>query len=559
MEHKTTPAVVPERIRTESANRGLRSSRSSLVFFVLAVAFVVLVPIARSAWEDIDRQIANFGGLACGLLALLFAQLAVATHRRVPWFLKIAVFAAPVLAVLGFLANYEFAGFNGEVWPTFRARGSEARPQKNSVVETSTRKEQTIDPAIRLHRFSQFLGNRRDGTVNSPEFAMDWEQRSPKIIWRRDIGEGWAGFAVANGLAITLFQRGESEVLSAWYLENGQTAWEHEIPGKHANPLGGTGPRSTPTVASLSTGDVVLAQTALGVVVCLDCNTGVPRWELNLLERVGINQIESEQDIMWGRSGSPLVVDDMAIIPFGGSKSKSSAIHSLIAVDLATGKDRWLGGQTQIAYASPALLTIDGERQIVSVNEGSITGHNIATGEVLWESPWPSKTNGDACASQPVQVDNNKILIGKGYGLGSKVFELRRNRKSATDDSSTWEALDVWSNTRILKTKFTNAVVFEGKAYALSDGILECVDPMTGTRLWRGPRYGQGQMLIVNGEILVSAEDGRIASVNRSNGKPVSEIKALEGITWNTPAVAGPFLLVRNGTEAVCLKSNAGE
>ncbi|MFN6131142.1 MAG: PQQ-binding-like beta-propeller repeat protein, partial [Planctomycetota bacterium] len=305
--------------------------------------------------------------------------------------------------------------------------------------------------------------------------------------------------------------------------------------------------------------EVVIAQTALGIVVCLDCETGVPRWELNLLQRAGINQIESEQNVMWGRSGSPLVVDDMAIIPFGGSKSNSSTIHSLISVDLATGEDRWLGGQTQISYASPALLTIEGERQIVSVNEGNITGHNVATGKVLWESSWPSKSNGDACASQPVQVDNNKILIGKGYGLGSKLIELRRNRKSDVEDNSVWEALDVWSNTRMLKTKFTSAVMFEGKAYALSDGILECVDPMTGARLWRGPRYGQGQLLIVNGEILVSAEDGRIASVNRSNGKPVLEVKVLEGITWNTPAVAGPFLLVRNGTEAVCLKSSAGD
>ncbi|MFN6162206.1 MAG: PQQ-binding-like beta-propeller repeat protein [Planctomycetota bacterium] len=559
MENKATPTVVPEPSRTVSEKRGLPSSRSSFVFSILAVAFVVLVPIARSAWEEIDRQIANFGGLACGLLALLFAQLAVATHRRVPRFLKIAVFAAPVVAVLGFLANYEFAGFSGEVWPTFRARGSAGRPKDNFVVGSSSSDEQTIDPAIRLFRFSQFLGNRRDGTVDSPEFAMDWAQRSPKVAWRREIGEGWSGFAVANGLAFTLFQRGESEVLSAWYLETGRTAWEHEIPGRHSNPLGGTGPRSTPTVASRSTGEVVIAPTARGIFVCLDCETGVPRWELNLLPRAGINQIESEQNVMWGRSGSPLVVDDMAIIPFGGSKSNSSTIHSLISVDLATGEDRWLGGQTQISYASPALLTIEGERQIVSVNEGNITGHNVATGKVLWESSWPSKSNGDACASQPVQVDNNKILIGKGYGLGSKLIELRRNRKSDVEDNSVWEALDVWSNTRMLKTKFTSAVMFEGKAYALSDGILECVDPMTGARLWRGPRYGQGQLLIVNGEILVSAEDGRIASVNRSNGKPVLEVKVLEGITWNTPAVAGPFLLVRNGTEAVCLKSSAGD
>jgi len=33
----------------------------------------------------------------------------------------------------------------------------------------------------------------------------------------------------------------------------------------------------------------------------------------------------------------------------------------------------------------------------------------------------------------------------------------------------------------------------------------------------------------------------------------------LEGITWNTPAVAGKFLLVRNGSEVVCLESPSGE
>ena len=35
----------------------------------------------------------------------------------------------------------------------------------------------------------------------------------------------------------------------------------------------------------------------------------------------------------------------------------------------------------------------------------------------------------------------------------------------------------------------------------------------------------------------------------------MAELSVLEGITWNTPAVAGPFLLVRNGSEVVCLQS----
>jgi outer membrane protein assembly factor BamB len=251
---------------------------------------------------------------------------------------------------------------------------------------------------------------------------------------------------------------------------------------------------------------------------------------------------------MWGRSASPLVINDKVIVPLGGSPKVGSGIHSLIALDIATGAERWINGKSQIAYASPALLTLDGVEQIVSVNEGNVTGHEIATGRVLWESPWPSKSNGDACASQPVQVDGTKVLLGKGYAQGSKLIEV-------TQATGNWTAKDVWENTRTLKTKFTNSVIHDGKAYALSDGVLECVEPLTGTREWRGPRYGQGQMLVVNGTILVSSEDGRIASVDRITGKPIAEMPVLDGITWNPPSIAGPYLLVRNATEAVCLHS----
>lgn len=291
------------------------------------------------------------------------------------------------------------------------------------------------------------------------------------------------------------------------------------------------------------------------MVVCLDARSGELIWKRNLLERAGIDQVQAEKAVMWGRSGSPLIVDDMVVVPLGGGKENASAINSLIALDIANGEERWVAGKTQIAYASPALLTLDGIRQIVSVNEGNVTGHDIATGEVLWESPWPSKSDGDACASQPVQVDSNRILLGKGYAQGSKLILVQKPQESNQDQTKGWQAFDQWHDTRTLKTKFTNAIVFEGKAYALSDGLLECVDPTDNVRVWRGKRYGQGQILVVNGNLLVSAEDGRIVSVERESGKPIAEMQVLEGITWNTPAVAGPFLLVRNASEAVCLLS----
>jgi hypothetical protein len=59
--------------------------------------------------------------------------------------------------------------------------------------------------------------------------------------------------------------------------------------------------------------------------------------------------------------------------------------------------------------------------------------------------------------------------------------------------------------------------------------------------------------------LVVLSEDGRIVVVDKQNGKLIAQKEVLEGITWNTFAVAGPYMLVRNGTQAVCLRSVAGE
>jgi outer membrane protein assembly factor BamB len=416
--------------------------------------------------------------------------------------------------------------------------------------------KRSIRDANDKYHFSQFLGDRREGRIDAPEFSMDWGTRMPEVVWRREIGAGWSGVAVARGLALTLQQTDEGESLVALRLNTGQPVWEVTVPGRHLHPLGGLGPRSTPTIVERGEQAVVVAQTALGHVICADLETGTRLWDVNLLQLVGLSQQEAEQDVMWGRSGSPLVLEDMVVVPLGGASKQSDSMRSLIAFGLLDGVERWRGGTTQIAYTSPVYLVVDGVPQIVSVNEGNVTGLDQSTGQVLWSSPWPSKSNGDACATQPVAVDGNRILLGKGYAQGSKLIEVRHRTEGADSGLSRWDVTDVWANTRTLKTKFTNPVIFEGMAYALSDGVLECVDPQTGTRSWRGARFGQGQMLVVNGGILVLAEDGRIASIDRSTGTTIAEVSVLDGITWNPPAVAGPYLLVRNGSEMVCLSNS---
>lgn len=528
---------------------------------VMGGVAIAAIPFARWSLFEVDHQFANFAGAGCAAFAGLMGFLALLLYPKIGKRVKLAIMAMPIVGLVVFWAMYEFIGFSGEVVPTFRLRSylrqrpaiRPTRPEELEIPENMPYREV---------RFTQFLGSDRNGIVNERLFSMDWASKQPEVVWRHSIGDGWSGFAIAEGLAVTLEQVGEEEALTALKLSSGEFVWQHKMPGRHFNALGGLGPRSTPTLVESNGQWTVVALGAAGHLVRAELRTGKPIWEIDLNELCGLSQTEFELDVFWGRSSSPLVNDGVVYVPLGGRTVDQDSPKSLIALRLDDGKEIWRNGAAQVAYASPAFLDVDGVAQVVSVNEGCVTGHDPSTGAVLWTSPWPSKSNADACASQPVQVDRQRLLIGKGYAQGSKMIRVAHKQEAGSDskgesngDDSGFEAVDVWVNTKTLKTKFTNAIHREGRLYALSDGILECVDAETGDRVWRGGRFGQGQILIVNDAILVMAEDGRVAAVEIQRGKTIAELSVLEGITWNTPAVAGPFLLVRNGSEVVCLRS----
>src|SRR5690606_28456218 len=109
----------------------------------------------------------------------------------------------------------------------------------------------------------------------------------------------------------------------------------------------------------------------------------------------------------------------------------------------------WLKGDKQIAYASPALATIGGQRQILIVNEDTVAGHDAETGNELWTFPWPGSSSGNASCSQPVAIGSDQVFVSKGYGGGSAVYQIEAKGKQ-------WSATPVWENRRVLRTKFAN-------------------------------------------------------------------------------------------------------
>jgi outer membrane protein assembly factor BamB len=239
-----------------------------------------------------------------------------------------------------------------------------------------------------------------------------------------------------------------------------------------------------------------------------------------------------------------LIVDDLVVVPGGGQGEKC---RSLIAFNKLTGNVVWEGGDDQIGYASPMLATLGGVRQIVIVNEATVSGHDVATGKKLWSVPWFGSSSGDANCSQGFPLAGDRVFVSKGYGLGSALLQLR-------NDGSSFAVEPLWESRRVMKTKFTNPVIIGEYVYGLSDGVLECVELESGQSKWRGGRYGHGQVLGVGAHLLVLGEYGALMLVEASPDKfrELGKIQALEGKTWNNPCLVGKRLVLRNGAQAVC-------
>jgi outer membrane protein assembly factor BamB len=247
------------------------------------------------------------------------------------------------------------------------------------------------------------------------------------------------------------------------------------------------------------------------------------------------------ENLQWGMAASPLIVDEKVIVLPGGP-----AAASVVAYHKVTGQLIWGSQNDRQAYTAPMLVTLAGKRQLLVVSAKRAMGLTVEDGALLWEFPWT--TEYDVNAAQPLVVGPNRFFISAGYGHGAALVEI-------TAAGAGFTAKPVWQNTR-MKNKFSSSVLHEGHIYGLDEAILACIDAETGELKWKGGRYGYGQLLLASGHLVVTTESGDVVLVKATPERhvEVARFSAIDGKTWNVPALAGGRLLVRNTTEMACFR-----
>jgi hypothetical protein len=239
----------------------------------------------------------------------------------------------------------------------------------------------------------------------------------------------------------------------------------------------------------------------------------------------------------WGFSSSPLIVGDVVIVAAAGK---------LVGYDRATGKPRWFGPEHSGSYSSPHRTTIAGVTQILLLSDDGATSVAPATGEVLWEHVWAGNT-----IVQPALLGGGDILISTGGTTSAS------RRITVTHGTDGWSVQERWTSNG-LKPNFNDFAVHKGHAYGFDGNILASINIENGKRKWKGGRYGNGQLVLLSDQdlLLVLSEEGEIALVSATPDQftEIARFKAIEGKTWNHPALARDLLLVRNGEQMAAFR-----
>src|ERR1700726_669275 len=193
----------------------------------------------------------------------------------------------------------------------------------------------------------QFLGPTRNGVYSGPPLASSWPAAGPKTVWRKQVGQGFAGPVVAGDRLILFHRVGNEEIVEALNARTGAPQWRSAYPTTYRDDFGfDEGPRAVPAVVN----GRVCTFGAEGQLQALDLPTGRRLWHVDTMRRFGVRKG------FFGAAGSPLVEDGRVIANIGGKDGGKGRVA--VARITAPGAVVSSAPESQAGYSSPVGATL---------------------------------------------------------------------------------------------------------------------------------------------------------------------------------------------------------
>ncbi len=387
--------------------------------------------------------------------------------------------------------------------------------------------------------WAQWGGPNRDFVIEGgPSLAESWPEEGPPRLWQRPLGGGYSQILASGGVLYVTFRRGDDDVAVALDAETGETSWEHShtaAPYPDQTVEFGTGPNATPLLA----GGRLVAVGFTGRVHALDPETGEVAWFHNLEKDFGGKRQR------FGYSAAPIAYRGMAILLVGGDR------HGALGFDLETGEVRWQSPELDISYASPIVIELGGEDQLVFMTSKEIVGVGLADSLVKWRHPHKNQY-GNNCAG-PWWGEDGLMFVSSQADGGSRTLEL-----AAESGKIRVEEI---ARDRDLKIFHSSAVRLGDHVYGASGSSLAAHNLKTGEQAWKVRGYPDANLVVAGGKAILLDENGVLTLATLSPQKLTvhSKVQLLTRPAWTAPTIVGTRLYARDKEKVVALELGPGD
>ncbi len=419
-----------------------------------------------------------------------------------------------------------------------------------------------------------FLGPAADSKSPETGLAVPWPATGPRIVWQREIGEGYGIGSVSRGRYFHFDRQREHARVTCLNAETGDLIWKHEYRTDYRDMLGyNNGPRCSPVVD----GNRLYLFGVEGTLLCLRASDGNPIWSVDTSQKYGVVQN------FFGVGSTPVIEGDLLICMIGGSPPGSPGLYEsgghvdgngtgVVAFDKLTGKEVYRLSDELASYASLQLATIDQRRWCFAFARGGLIGFEPSTGKLDFRYPWRDRKLESVNASTPVVI-GDEVFISETYGIGSSLLKVHPSGYDV-----------VWQDQRTRRQKsllahWNTPICIDGYLYGCSgrnppDADLRCIDWKTGEVMWteQAPPASRGRssLLYVDGHFIALGEYGslKLIKVNPQRYELISQVVLQEPATtpgsrprrllsppcWAAPILSHGLLFVRGDDRLVCLE-----
>ena len=335
----------------------------------------------------------------------------------------------------------------------------------------------------------QFLGPERNGVYRGPALSESWGSQGPRVVWRKNVGQGFSGPVVAQDRVILFHRVGTEEVVEAFDARTGAGQWRYAYTTSYRDDFGfDEGPRAVPVVAN----GIVYTFGAQGQLHAIDLAKGTRVWSDDTMQRFRVPKG------FFGAAGSPLVEDGRVLANIGGPNA------GIVAFDATTGKVLWTATSDQASYSSAAGATIAGRRVAIFLTRAGLVGLDPGNRDrCSFNAPgghvWPHRSTWRRHSSS-----TTSIFISAEYGPGAGLFRL---------DGTTLN--QVWASDEALTNHYATSVHYDGYLYGFHGRqefgqSFRAVELQTGKVRWSQDRFLAGTVTLAGDRLVILRERGEL-------------------------------------------------